>query len=48
VARKLIAKGVPKDRLLVTGMDFHKPIASNDTDAGRQKNRRVEFEWIKK
>jgi outer membrane protein OmpA-like peptidoglycan-associated protein len=48
VARKLIAKGVPEDRLVIIGMDFQIPIASNDTEPGRQKNRRVEFQWIKK
>jgi type IX secretion system PorP/SprF family membrane protein len=48
VARKLIAKGVPGDRLVTMGLDFQKPVASNDTEAGREQNRRVEFEWIKK
>lgn len=48
VAKKLIAKGVPAERLVVIGMDIQKPIASNDTEEGRQKNRRVEFEWIRR
>jgi type IX secretion system PorP/SprF family membrane protein len=48
VADILIAKGVPKEQLEVIGMGSRKPIASNATKAGRQKNRRVEFEWIKK
>jgi phosphate transport system substrate-binding protein len=32
---------------LVTGFGSHNPVASNDTDDGRQKNRRVEI-WVKK
>lgn len=48
VAQKLIAKGVPAERLVVIGMDIQKPIASNGTEAGRQQNRRVEFEWIRR
>jgi phosphate transport system substrate-binding protein len=31
---------------MVTGFGSHNPVASNDTDEGRQKNRRVEI-WIK-
>ena len=32
---------------LVTGFGSHNPVASNDTDEGREKNRRVEI-WVKK
>lgn len=48
VAQQLIARGVAKEQLQVIGMDYQQPIASNDTEAGKQKNRRVTFEWIKK
>ncbi|MBT1709546.1 PorP/SprF family type IX secretion system membrane protein [Fulvivirgaceae bacterium PWU5] len=48
VAKILIEKGVPERQLELIGMGDRQPIASNATDAGRQKNRRVEFEWIKK
>jgi OOP family OmpA-OmpF porin len=43
----LIAKGVAADRLSATGYGETKPIASNDTDEGREKNRRVEFHITK-
>ncbi|MCK9254560.1 MAG: OmpA family protein [Bacteroidales bacterium] len=42
----LIEKGISKDRLTYEGYAFEKPIASNDTDEGRQMNRRVEFKVI--
>jgi type IX secretion system PorP/SprF family membrane protein len=48
VADILIEKGVPREQLEVAGMGARKPVASNATKTGRQKNRRVEFEWIKK
>lgn len=48
VAKILTEKGVPEQQLEVTGMGDREPVASNTTKAGRQKNRRVEFEWIKK
>lgn len=43
----LIGYGVPENQIVATGMDFQKPIASNDTEEGRQKNRRVEFELVR-
>jgi outer membrane protein OmpA-like peptidoglycan-associated protein len=39
----LIAQGVPKDRLQTIGHGETTPVASNDTDSGRQRNRRVEL-----
>ena len=42
----LIKKGIDKDRLEYKGYGFRKPIADNDTEEGRQQNRRTEFEII--
>jgi outer membrane protein OmpA-like peptidoglycan-associated protein len=39
----LVAHGVAEDRLQATGYGGGKPIASNELEEGRQKNRRVEF-----
>lgn len=39
----LIAHGIDKSRLEAHGYGMEKPIEDNDTDAGRAKNRRVEF-----
>lgn len=44
----LILKGVLKNRLVYAGYGFEKPIATNDTEEGRQLNRRTEFKIIKK
>jgi OOP family OmpA-OmpF porin len=43
----LIAKGVSADRLAAVGYGETKPIATNDTEAGRETNRRVEFQITK-
>jgi outer membrane protein OmpA-like peptidoglycan-associated protein len=43
VVNYLIEKGVPSSRLDAKGYGKSKPIDSNETDAGRQMNRRVEF-----
>jgi len=43
VMRYLIGKGVVASRLSATGYGFDKPIDTNDTAEGRQRNRRVEF-----
>jgi MYXO-CTERM domain-containing protein len=43
VMEHLIKKGVAKERLLAKGFGSSKPLASNDDEAGREKNRRVEF-----
>lgn len=39
----LISKGVSAARMLTMGVGEKEPVASNDTDAGRAENRRVEF-----
>jgi outer membrane protein OmpA-like peptidoglycan-associated protein len=39
----LVNKGVASGRMFTEGMGETNPIASNDTDAGRAQNRRVEF-----
>ncbi|MDD2635247.1 MAG: OmpA family protein [Bacteroidales bacterium] len=41
-----IDKGIEKDRLTYEGYAYEKPIADNDTDEGRQLNRRVEFKVL--
>ncbi len=43
VVDDLVAKGVPASRLRADGMGEANPVASNDTEAGRQLNRRVEI-----
>ncbi len=43
VRNYLLDKNVPSSSMSVTGLGEDKPIATNSTDSGRQKNRRVEF-----
>ena len=43
VASYLQNLGLSKERIVSRGFGGKKPIASNDTEAGRQQNRRVEF-----
>ncbi len=38
----LMAEGVAPERIRAVGMGEQEPIASNDTEVGRQENRRVE------
>jgi outer membrane protein OmpA-like peptidoglycan-associated protein len=38
----LVTQGVPADRIRTEGLGEMEPVASNDTDAGRSQNRRVE------
>ncbi len=42
VRTALLAKGIAPERVVATGLGSSKPVASNDTAAGRQANRRVE------
>jgi outer membrane protein OmpA-like peptidoglycan-associated protein len=39
----LAARGVPRERMRASGYGATRPLASNETREGRQKNRRVEF-----
>ncbi|QSP94381.1 flagellar motor protein MotD [Marinobacter salinisoli] len=41
VARMLVKEGVEPSRLVAAGYGQHQPVARNDTDKGRRKNRRV-------
>lgn len=41
VRQRIIARGIPADRLQARGYGENNPIASNNTGKGRQKNRRV-------
>ena len=43
VLDELIARGVPLDRLSARGYGEEQPVASNETEAGRALNRRIEF-----
>jgi outer membrane protein OmpA-like peptidoglycan-associated protein len=43
VVKWLVAHGVDKKRLVSKGFGLTQPIDTNDTDEGRQNNRRVEF-----
>jgi outer membrane protein OmpA-like peptidoglycan-associated protein len=42
----LIKKGVPDDLIETIGFGFTQPIAPNDTEEGKSKNRRVELKFI--
>ncbi len=46
VVKYLISKGINKDRLMAEGFGESKPIAANNTEAGRQVNRRAEFKIL--
>jgi len=48
VREYLIKKGIKKDRITGKGFGPNKPIAPNDTEENRQRNRRVEFQIVKK
>ncbi|SDH88019.1 OmpA family protein [Paraburkholderia phenazinium] len=39
----LVSKGIPSQQLTTTGVGPDQPIASNDTNDGRARNRRIEF-----
>ncbi len=48
VVEYLIQKGISVERLRYAGYGKERPIATNDTEGGRQLNRRTEFEIIAK
>lgn len=48
VVEFVIANGINKDRIEYKGYGFLQPIANNDNEEGRQKNRRTEFKIIGK
>jgi outer membrane protein OmpA-like peptidoglycan-associated protein len=48
VVNYLFDKGVDKSRLTFKGYGFNRPVAKNDTEEGRQQNRRTEFEILEK
>ena len=43
VTKALIKSGLPPSNLIAAGYSQYSPIASNSTEAGRQKNRRIEI-----
>ncbi|GAB2570335.1 OmpA family protein [Spirosoma areae] len=48
VREYFVSKGIEPDRVASKGFASTKPVATNDTDEGRQQNRRVEFVIVKK
>lgn len=46
VANYLMGRGLMRDRFIVTGAGKTRPVASNDTEAGRAQNRRVEITLV--
>ena len=46
VQNYLLAKGVPRNRLGTIGHGEAAPVAPNDTEEGRQRNRRVEIKIV--
>ena len=46
VGNHLMGQGLMRDRFIITGAGESRPIASNDTEAGRAQNRRVEITLV--
>ena len=47
VKKYLVSKGISADTITATGFGETKPLVANDSDANREKNRRVEFKITK-
>jgi len=47
VAEALEADGISPNRITTRGLGERYPVATNDTEAGRQQNRRVEITILK-
>jgi OOP family OmpA-OmpF porin len=45
VKQYLHKRGVAEDQIVIRGMGFSQPVASNHSSEGRKKNRRVEFKF---
>lgn len=48
VRNYLVENGISENRISFIGFGYEKPISSNDTDSGRQLNRRVEIKLLEK
>ena len=44
----LVDKGISKEQLVFAGYGEAQPMSANDTDSGRQLNRRIEFKILSK
>jgi OmpA-OmpF porin, OOP family len=47
VVKYMTGKGIDKQRMVAKGFGPDRPLASNDDEAGREQNRRVEFNIVK-
>ena len=47
VMEYILSKGIATSRIISQGYGETKPVATNETDEGRQLNRRVEFKILK-
>jgi len=46
VAAYFYAKGIPREKIFTTGLGPDQPLATNDSEQGRSRNRRVEIKFI--
>ncbi len=44
---RTLSETLPRDQFTVRGFGEERPIADNETEAGRQKNRRIEFRFLR-
>lgn len=47
VRQQLMQRGLPQDKLLTRSFGESRPLASNDTEEGRVRNRRIEFNVVR-